>query len=489
MLIIGRQCRAFCCQRKYSYSNAFYNSTYTVTGVDASTGCTATGTSLITVTPLSTASFTSAAFTTCVNQNVSLALTGTPNTFVGYQVNGDGSYSAFILADGTAAITTNNLQSGANTYDLKTVSAGGSSCAANINGTATVNAQPLPAVASIIVPDEGAYVQKDSMLQLSNITAGGIWSVNNVSQAMIDNTGKVTGISPGTPTIAYTVTDNTSLHCKSTASQIVRVYNPDYVTKTDNANFSDPNNWQINRGDNTYIAALSAPSATNVNYTSIEVQHALTLDQNFSVGTGKSFNITGSGTMVIQPNMMFLSLGTVAFNGNHVTVHSDATGTGAIGYMEVPIVGASNVTVERYIPLTTTNGSAGRTGRAWRLLTSPVTGQTIKQAWQEGKTWQGGTTEATTGLGTIITGQGVPSDITGGTISSSFDFIPAGGHNASLLQYNPGATGTSLTGTWQVPSINNTTGTNTAVNSQPAWMVFVRGDRTANTPVLWVQPR
>ena len=176
-------------------------STYTVTGTDAVTGCTATGTSAITVTPLSTAAFTSSSFTTCVNQNVSLAVSGTPNTSVGYQVNGDGNYRALTLADGTAAITTNNLQSGANTYDLKTVSAIGSTCAANISSIATVTAQTLPSIGAIGVPDEGAYVQVGNTLQLSNATTGGTWSVDNVSQVIVDNTGLVTGVSAGAPTV------------------------------------------------------------------------------------------------------------------------------------------------------------------------------------------------------------------------------------------------------------------------------------------------
>ncbi len=447
--------------------------TYTVTATDASTGCTATGTSVITITPLSKASFTtSSPFATCVNQNVSLALTGTPNTSVGYQMNGDGNYTASISADGTGTITTNNLQTGTNTYNLKAVSAGSGTCATNINSKATVNAQPLPVVSSIIVPEGGAYVQTNSTLQLSNPTTGGVWSGNNVSQATVDNTGKVTGVSAGVLGITYTVTDNNSLHCQNMATQTVRVYNPDYVTKTTSGNFSDPNNWLINRGDNTYIPAPSAPSATNTNYTSIAIQHPMILDQSFQVGESKSFTFAGGGTMEINPNITFSSAGTVDFGGRNVTVKSDATGTGAIGQMATAIQNATNVTVERYIPLTTTNGSAGRTGRAWRLITSPITDATIQQSWQEGKTWTGGATEPTAGLGTIITGEGTP-----GVMSSAFDYIPASAHHSSIRQYTPG----TISGSWDVLSTNATAGTNILIRSQPAWMVFVRGDRTANT--------
>ncbi len=304
---------------------------------------------------------------------------------------------------------------------------------------------------------------------LTGGTSGGTWTSDNTLVATVGSTnGTVTGVTSGTANVGYSITQN---GCSSSSSKLITV-TADFITKQA-GKFSDFHTW--NQGTTSGLVASTSPIPDSTK--TVEIQHVDTLDINFAVGTGKSFNITGSGTMTIAPNAMLLSLGTVAFNGNHVTVQSNATGTGAIGYMAVPITGATNVTVERYIPLTTTNGTAGRTGRAWRLLTSPVTGMTIQQAWQEGKTWQGGTTEATTGLGTIITGQGVPSDIAGGTASSTFDFIPASGHNSSILQYNPGTT----SGTWQVPSINNTTGTNTPVNTQPAWMLFVRGDRTANT--------
>ena len=425
-------------------------------------------------------SLVSAVSPICSGQNSLVTFSGaatngaTTSSSLSYTVDGGSTKTINLNSSGNNTLNTPNLTANS-TYTLTgaTSTTNGHTCSASFNQSSTVVVRQLPTVAAI-TPTEGngkAYVQVNNNLQLSDATTGGSWSTSNGSLASIDGSGKVTGNAAGAPTISYTTAQDGN-GCQNTATATVQVYNPDYVNITASNNFTNNANWQINRGDGTYTTTgVTAPSASNTGYTSITVQQPLNMDVDFQLPSGKSFNITGSGTMAILPNITFSSNGTVAFNGNHVTVRSTKDGTGAIGYMPTPIAGAENVTVERYIPLTLTN-VAGRTGRAWRLLTSPVTGMTIKDAWQEGKTWQGGPTETTTGLGTIITGQGVL-----GVPSSTFDYIASGGHNASILQYNPGTT----TGIWQVPDVNNTTGTNALVNTQPAWLLFVRGDRTANT--------
>ena len=44
-----------------------------------------------------------------------------------------------------------------------------------------------------------------SSITLSDTTSGGTWSSSNILQATVGTSGTVTGISPGTPTIAYTI--------------------------------------------------------------------------------------------------------------------------------------------------------------------------------------------------------------------------------------------------------------------------------------------
>ena len=469
-----------------------YNSStgvYTISGIPSQSGpfnytlttsggsCTqqsVTGT--ITVNALSTAQFNQLSFTTCTAQPVQLNITGTPSTSVAYQST-NGNSSVPLDGSGNGHITTTNLQPGANTYTLTTVTGGSNTCAANISGnmntTATVNAQQTPTVTAITVPSGGAYVQVNNSLQLSDAPPAnttGAWSTSSASQATIDNTGKVTGVTASTPTITYTATNTTgSQHCTNTATQVVRVYNPDYVTKSAIVNFSD-NNWQINRGDNTYIDAPSAPSATNTGYTSITIQNPLNMDVDFPLPSGKTFTIANGGTMTILPNKTFSSQGTVDFGNNPVTVKSDATGTGAIGQITGgTIANATKVTAERYI------GSAVAPSgkRAWRLIAAPVTNTTINGAWQEGLV--ANTTSPAVGnttYGTLITGQAQGS--AANASANGFDFWPAiaGNTTSSIRYYNP-ANG----GTWaSYSSIKNV-----AVNSQPAYMLFVRGNRAVQS--------
>ncbi len=439
---------------------------YTVTTTGSCTQTTATGSITINQTPTAIISGPSSAI--CAGSGSGVTISSTTGGNVYYHTSTNANEQSVSLAPNGGTTLSDVLQQ-TTTYTLDSVRIPGA-CLNLLGTSVTVTVNAIPDATITIAPNNGSgYVQIGSSVQYK-AAGSGTWSSDATDTATVDNTGNVTGVGSGHTTIRYTLTQN---NCTGNGSLPI-IVTADFITKQA-GKFSDFHTW--NQGTTSGLVASISPIPDSTK--TVEIQHVDTLDINFAVGTGKSFNITGSGTMTIAPNAMLLSLGTVAFNGNHVTVQSNATGTGAIGYMAVPITGATNVTVERYIPLTTTNGSAGRTGRAWRLLTSPVTGMTIQQAWQEGKTWQGGTTEATTGLGTIITGQGIPSDIAGGTASSTFDFIPASGHNSSILQYNPGTTTT--TGTWQVPSINSTPGTNTLVNTQPAWMLFVRGDRTANT--------
>ncbi|MBA2563027.1 MAG: T9SS type A sorting domain-containing protein, partial [Chitinophagaceae bacterium] len=119
----------------------------------------------------------------------------------------------------------------------------------------------------------------------------------------------------------------------------------------------------------------------------------------------------------------------------------------------------SKFVVERYIP--------GH--RAWRLLTAPVanTLQTINQAWQEGTVnadlIYANNLNPTPGYGTHITGTNRAADPT-------YGFDPGPQNNTSIKYYNNG---------WK--SLPSGTGTNNSlINSQPAFLLFVRGDRSVD---------
>ncbi len=186
-----------------------------------------------------------------------------------------------------------------------------------------------------------------------------------------------------------------------------------------------------------------------------------------------TFNRT-SGTATLGNKLVILNTyiptaGTLTTGGNLV-LRSDVNGTARIaagsssgGYI------SGNVTVERYMGI---NTDGGRNGRAWRLLTAPVTGTTINAAWQDGMTYNDPTHTGTptAGFGTIITGHGQQ---TAGTANGNgFDFWSAiSNSTASIRKF----TITGNTGTWS-DYLTNTNATN--IEAQPAYMVFVRGDRS-----------
>ncbi len=109
---------------------------------------------------------------------------------------------------------------------------------------------------------------------------------------------------------------------------------------TDNARWScgaPPNS-----GDNVTIAA-GANATLNTDFT-----------------VAGSLIMTATSTLTVNPTRTLTIIGTANFAGQSVTFLSDGTGTASLGQVSGTLTGATNVTVERYIP---NNGF-----RSWRLL-------------------------------------------------------------------------------------------------------------------------
>ncbi|CAN5756642.1 hypothetical protein BH11BAC4_BH11BAC4_01340 [soil metagenome] len=130
-------------------------------------------------------------------------------------------------------------------------------------------------------------------------------------------------------------------------------------------------------------------------------------------------------------------------NGN-LTLKSTILGSSYVAAMAGTITG--DVTVERFIFTGTVGGAHAK---SWQFLSTPTTGQTIRQSWQEN-----GTTPA--GFGTIIVGTGTGFDIT--TPIPSLKFFNETGVNWTAV-----------------------TNTNNALQNKLGYMIFVRGDRTVTT--------
>jgi uncharacterized repeat protein (TIGR02543 family) len=218
-------------------------------------------------------------------------------------------------------------------------------------------------------------------------------------------------------------------------------------------NWTDVSKWGCevvpSAGDNFALAA----SANAILNTSLNVSGTMTLD--------------ATSTLTINPGreLAVASGGAVNFNGAQVTLKSDASGTAAIGKIIGTLSGATNVTVERYIPVYNSSFSPSHI-KAWRMLSVPTYttaagGQTIRQAWQEG-----GVLPPLNNYGLLIGGA-----YSTGAAATAQGFDTYG--SATLQKYS---------GTAWV----NVTNTNaTKLDTTGAYFLFIRGNRsvTITTPV------
>jgi hypothetical protein len=179
-----------------TWSPALNNTATTTYTFTPTTGqCASTATMTITVNPNSTPTFTQVA--PICNGAMLAALQTTSNNNI----------------SGTWSPTINNAATTTYTFSPTT-----GVCADATTMTIVVNS--LPIVNSII---GNSLVDVNSIVQLSTATIGGVWSSSSVSTASVSNNGLVLGISPGSTTITYTVTDANG--CTNFSSLLVTVSN------------------------------------------------------------------------------------------------------------------------------------------------------------------------------------------------------------------------------------------------------------------------
>jgi hypothetical protein len=147
-------------------------------------------------------------------------------------------------------------------------------------------------------------------------------------------------------------------------------------------------------------------------------------------------------------------------NNQNLVLKSSFDSTAYIGQLPTgSLVNATNVTAERFIPAK----------RSWRLLTIPVTGPTIRDAWA-GATANGSAPGGeTAGSGTLITGNNYTVGAT--AAAAGYDWFSGLGATttSSIRFYNAANIWASAT---------NTPLTSDAGNSKEGFMLYVRGDRT-----------
>ncbi|MBL0357928.1 MAG: hypothetical protein IPP72_14085 [Chitinophagaceae bacterium] len=217
------------------------------------------------------------------------------------------------------------------------------------------------------------------------------------------------------------------------------------ISSTGNT-FSGSGNWT----DNARWSCGTAPSINDV--ITIASGAIVTLNTNFTVAGNLSMAATSK--LIVSPTSSLTVSGSADFAGQPVIFKSDNTGTASLGQVTGTLTGATNVTVERYIPQ--------NANKAWRLLASNTVGQTIKQAWQENQT--GYNSNANPGFGTMIPGSG---GSLAAVQANGFDTLSLG---KSLFKYNP------LTD--NMDPVANTN--NTQLSSETGYFIFIRGNRSPN---------
>jgi len=181
----------------------------------------------------------------------------------------------------------------------------------------------------------------------------------------------------------------------------------------------------------------------------------LTLNNTSSATLGTALDVYGT---------IALTTASLNLNTQNLTLKSNATGTARIGNLTgSTITGATNVTMERWIPL---RGNSATGGRAYRLLAPTVnTSGSIKANWMEGgmNPAIGTNVDPLATFGTQISGSG------GNT--NGFDVTQS---NASSLYTAVNAV---------TPTYSAVGNTSTGLNALTGYFLYIRGDRSVSMQV------
>ena len=208
---------------------------------------------------------------------------------------------------------------------------------------------------------------------------------------------------------------------------------------------SSSSNLSITANSNNIYFDQTTPGTTNlIKNLTISGAGTTTLANALNITGGSSFGVVTVGS------------GATLATGGNLTLKSTATGTAAIGNSTGTITG--NITIERFM---------SQSGRRWRYISAPVSGQTLAD-------W--GTKFYITGPGTP--GATVASQNSNGYATSRSNllgFNNAEGTPASVRIYNRTTTGTIENG-WANPASNMATTLTPGVG----YRAFIRGPITGN---------
>jgi len=222
------------------------------------------------------------------------------------------------------------------------------------------------------------------------------------------------------------------------------VYSTSAASFNENAN--QVNTWTGTVSDSWNTAGnwstSSAPTSTDNIVIDSNTTNGTILDTNFTLAAGQKLTISGTGTLTINATSKLTIAGIADFGGKSVTLKSNSSGTATLGQVTGTLTGATNVTVERYIPAK----------RAWRALTAPLIGwnSSIYSNWMNNN--QSGVSNAT---GMLVFGP---------TTNWGIQMAP----NYNLLTYN-------ANNSWTGVSMPIASGTLFSSTINNALMAFVTG--------------
>jgi helix-turn-helix protein len=315
-------------------------------------------------------------------------------------------------------------------------------------GTLTVTTATLTVTASAQSKNYESTASTVGILN-TNFTVTGLQNSDAASGATLTYSGSPAGNLATAVVGSYTITPSALTLSSGSISNYSITYNTGTLTVnavTNNwtggtGNWNTAGNWSLSR----------VPSSLNDNIT--VSNGSPTLDVNYTLGTGRTFTISGTGGLVINPNSSLTIAGTADCGGKPVTLKSDATGTASIGQITGTLNNATNMRVERFIPAMTPPSSVNNFGRRWRFISSPVQDATLQDIRQE----------------MFVTGPGIGNTVN--TINSN-GFDATNTNSPSVYFYNEADTGSSSNGWTSINHIDS------LMKPGIGYRLFVRGDRS-----------